>query len=145
MSPREVTMTWFEQGWNQGSEEVFDRLMLPTAQFHGLDMPDGQPLIGPERFKPLFRAFKSAFPDIRFEVLQSVTEGDLIAARCRVTGTHKGDGLGTAPSEKNVEVHGMVMARVRDGKIVEGWNAFDFMSMYQQVGMLPALGEWKRA
>ena len=39
----------------------------------------------------------------------------------------------------------MVMARVRDGKIVEGWNAFDFMSMYQQVGMLPVLGEWKRA
>jgi hypothetical protein len=34
----------------------------------------------------------------------------------------------------------MGIARVQNGKIVEGWNCFDFMSLYQQVGLLPAVG-----
>ena len=33
----------------------------------------------------------------------------------------------------------MGMARVAGDRIVEGWNAWDFMSLYQQVGMLPAI------
>lgn len=34
----------------------------------------------------------------------------------------------------------MGIARIRDGLIVEAWNAFDFLTLYQQIGMLPALG-----
>jgi hypothetical protein len=30
------------------------------------------------------------------------------------------------------------MARVRDGQIQEGWSSFDFLSLYQQVGLVPA-------
>jgi len=28
----------------------------------------------------------------------------------------------------------MTIARVRDGQLVEGWNAIDFLAMYQQIG-----------
>jgi predicted ester cyclase len=38
-----------------------------------------------------------------------------------------------------MEISGMVMAVIEDGQIQEGWNCFDFMSLYQQVGMLPSL------
>jgi predicted ester cyclase len=58
-------------------------------------------------------------------------------AHCHVTGTHHGNGLGIAPTRKPIDLWGMGMARVRDGRIVESWNAFDFMALYQQVGMLP--------
>jgi len=43
------------------------------------------------------------------------------------------------PMQKRVDMWGMGMARIADGQIVEGWNAWDFMSLYQQVGMLPAV------
>jgi predicted ester cyclase len=40
---------------------------------------------------------------------------------------------------KRVDFYGMTMVRVRNGKIVEAWNNFDFLSFYQQIGMLPQL------
>jgi hypothetical protein len=55
---------------------------------------------------------------------------------CRVTGSHQGHGIGVAPTNQPVEFTGMVMVRVRDGKIVEAWNEFNFMEMYKQVGAL---------
>ena len=39
------------------------------------------------------------------------------------------------PTNKAVSITGMCIARVENGKIVEGWNNFDFLSMYQQLGM----------
>jgi len=65
-----------------------------------------------------------------------VVEGDKIATRCRVTGSHQGHGIGLAPTNQPVEFTGMVIVRVRDGKIVEAWNEFNFMEMYKQVGAL---------
>jgi hypothetical protein len=56
-----------------------------------------------------------------------------------VTGTHGGAALGCAPTRKCIEMWGMGMARVAGDQIVEGWNAWDFMSLYQQVGTLPAI------
>ena len=55
--------------------------------------------------------------------------------RCTVTATHTGPGLTAAPTNKPASFTGMCIARIKDGKIVEGWNNFDFLSMYQQLGM----------
>ena len=63
-------------------------------------------------------------------------DGDKIAARCKVTGTHDGHGIGVAPTSAPVEFTGMTIVKVKDGKIVEAWNEFDFMKMYTQVGAL---------
>jgi predicted ester cyclase len=69
-----------------------------------------------------------------------MVEGDKIAARCTVRGTHAGDGLGLAATNMPVEFTGICIVRVRDGKIIEAWNNFDFMSMFQQVGALALPG-----
>ena len=138
-SNREIATSWFEHVWNRGDETAIDRLMSPSAQFHGLTSPDQGPVVGPAAFKPFFRAFRQAFPDIRIRVLRTIAEGDLVAIHCVVTGTHHGAGLGVKATGSPVEIYGMAMAVIRDGQIQEGWNCFDFMSLYQQVGMLPAL------
>ena len=138
-SPKEVALDWFEEVWNRGSEAAIDRLMAVDAPFHGLPTPDGRPLVGPGDVKPMVRQFRSAFPDIRIDVERSVVEGNFVAVHCRVTATHCGPELGCSPTNRPVVIEGMGIAHVRDGKIVEAWNAFDFMSLYQQVGMLPAL------
>ena len=59
-----------------------------------------------------------------------------MAAYCHVTGTHSGPGLGVAATGSAIDMKGMVLVEVRDGQVHEGWNCFDFMSLYQQVGML---------
>jgi steroid delta-isomerase-like uncharacterized protein len=134
----DVAREWFEQVWNQGSEEAIPRLMAPAARFHGLPTPDGAPIVGPESFKPFFRQFRQAFPDIRIVVERSIEEGDMVALHCHVTGRHRGEGLGIAPSGNALDIHGMAMARVRDGQIVEAWNCFDFLALYSQVGLVQA-------
>ena len=98
-------------------------------------------LHGPAAFKPFFHQFRAAFPDIRITVEDALVDGDRIAVRCAVTATHTGPGMTPAPTNKAARFTGMCIARVKDGKIVEGWNNFDFLSMYQQLGMTAELGE----
>ena len=135
-NPDLILRAWFEELWNQGREDTIDRLFAADGLAHGL--PGGAAIRGPAEFKPFFRSFRGAFPDIRIEVLRTVTEGDLVAGHCRVVGTHKGDTMGKATG-KPTEFSGMCILRVRDGQIVEGWNSFDFLTFYQQLGWLPPL------
>lgn len=125
---------WFEEVWNKGRAEAIDEMFACEGIAHGLADQEGKELCGPEGYKPSFESFRNAFPDIRVIVEDTVTEGDKVAARCRVEGTHTGEGLGFAPTGRRVEFTGMTIIRVKDGKIVEAWNNFDFMTMFQQVG-----------
>lgn len=127
---------WFEQVWNQGNEAAIDTLMSADALVHGLPTPDGKPIRGSGGFKPFFRAFHSAFPDIRVVVERTVTEGDLVVAHCHTVGTHKGDSLGFPSTGNTVDFWGVCIARVKDGQLVEGWNCFDFLTCYAQLGVI---------
>lgn len=122
---------WFEEVWNNGREDAIDEMMHADAVTHGLE----QDITGREAFKPFQRKFRAAFPDMKITVEEVLIEGDMIAARCSVTGTHTGPGLPVPPGSKPVSFTGMCMGRVRDGKLIEGWNNFDFLSLYQQIGL----------
>lgn len=124
---------WFEEVWNKGREEAIDEMFAEDGVAHGLADETGAPLRGASGFKPFFRSFRGAFPDLEVIVEDAITEGDKVAARCRVRATHAGEGLGFAATQRPVEITGMTFARVRDGKIVEAWNNFDFMGMFQQL------------
>ena len=134
-SPESVVRTWFDEVWNQGLEKSIDRIFAADGLAHGLS---GGALRGPAAFKPFFHSFRAAFPDIRVEVMRTVTEGDIVAAHCHVAGTHKGDTIGKATG-KRMEFSGMCICRIHNGQIVESWNNFDFLSLYQQLGLLPKL------
>lgn len=133
--PAALVRRWFEVVWNQGSEAAMENLLHYDAEIHGLAAADGVAMRGPTGFKPVFRQFKGAFPDIRITVTRTVTEGAMVAAHCEVTGTHLGDTLGIPPTGRRVEFQGMVIVRTGDGRIQEGWNCFDFLAMYQQLGI----------
>jgi steroid delta-isomerase-like uncharacterized protein len=124
---------WFEEVWNQGREEAIDEMFAEDGIAHGLADETSAPLRGASGFKPFFRNFRGAFPDIEVIVEDAIAEGDQVAARCRVRATHAGDHLGFAATQRPMEITGITFARVRDGKIVEAWNNFDFMGMFQQL------------
>ena len=127
---------WFEEVWNQKNEKAIDEMLAEDGIAHGLKSSDGETIRGAEKYKELFRGFQQAFPDIKITVEDTVTEGDKIAARCRVTATHTGEGIGFAPSGQPVEFTGMTIVRIENDKIVEAWNEFDFMKMFTQCGAL---------
>jgi steroid delta-isomerase-like uncharacterized protein len=127
---------WFEEVWNKGREEAIDEMFAEDGVAHGLADETGATLKGPAGFKPFFRNFRGAFPDIKVIVEDTVAEGDKVAARCTLRATHAGDSLGFAATHKPMEINGIAIVRIRDGKIVEAWNNFDFMSMSRQLGTL---------
>jgi steroid delta-isomerase-like uncharacterized protein len=133
---RSLIHRWFEEVWNKGREEAIDELFAEDGIAHGLADEAGQALRGPEEFKPFFRKFRDAFPDIQVIIEDCISEGDKVAARCRVRAQHTGEGLGVAATGNAVEFTGMSIVHIRDGKIVEGWNNFDFMRLFQQIGAL---------
>jgi steroid delta-isomerase-like uncharacterized protein len=136
VQPDVVMRTWFEEVWNQGREDTIERIFAADGLAHGLP---GGPMRGPEGFRPIFQQFRGAFPDIRIAVERTITEGEFVVAHCRVTGTHQGETLGIAPTGRAIDFQGVTIARVVDGQLREGWNCFDFLTMYQQLGVIPVI------
>jgi len=126
---------WFEEVWNQKRASTIDELLADDALGHGLIGPDGKEVRGPTAFKPFHQHFCSAFPDIHIAVEEVLQDGDRLVARCSVTGTHRGSNLPMAATNKPVSFTGICIVRIEDGKIAEAWNNFDFLTMYQQLGM----------
>ena len=130
-TPDAVVRAWFQEIWNEGREEAIDRLAAANFIAHGAPS-----LRSPADFKVLYRQFRQALSEIDVTVERTVTQGEFCAGYCRVKGRHTGDGFGGAATNRVVKFDGVVMALVRDGRIVEGWNCFDFLSMYQQIGWI---------
>jgi len=133
-APEAVMREWFQQVWNERRAEAIDRLMAPDAVVHGLG---AAPISGPTAFKPFHQTLCAAFDKLNVEVVQTVTEGNRVTALCRVTGRHVGGALGGPATGRSVDFWGTTIGRIENGQIVEGWNTFDFLTMYQQIGWVP--------
>jgi len=69
---------WFEEVWNKGREEAIDEMFAAEGVANGLVDESGQPLRGPAGFKPFFRKFREAFPEIEVTVEDAIAEGDRV-------------------------------------------------------------------
>lgn len=127
---------WFGEVWNEGRAEAIDELFAAEGVAHGLADATGAELRGPAHFREFHQGFRTAFPDLRVTVEDMVAEGDKVAGRCAVRGAHRADTLGFPATDREVAFEGMCIVRIRDGQIVEAWNNFDFLSMYQQLGVM---------
>jgi steroid delta-isomerase-like uncharacterized protein len=127
---------WFEEIWNNGRSELIDELFDENGIAHGLSDDPSQPIKGPSGYRPFYTAFRQAFPNMVVAIEDMVAEGDKVAARCSVRGKHEGEFMGRAATQAPVEFTGITIVRIDNGKIVEAWNNFDFMTMYKQVGHL---------
>lgn len=131
---RTLAHDWFEEVWNKGRVDAISEMFAEDGVAHGLTDSEGHELRGPAGYRPFFESFKSAFPDLRVEVVDTVCEGDKIASRCEVRGTHTGEGIGIAATNRPVLFTGITILRIEDGKIAEAWNNFDFHGLYTQLG-----------
>jgi steroid delta-isomerase-like uncharacterized protein len=82
------------------------------------------------QFIPVF----SAFPDWHWEVRTLVIDGDDIAVRFTVTGTHQSAFQGIAATGRRVTISQFTFYRLENGKIVEVWDHADMDAVIRQIG-----------
>jgi predicted ester cyclase len=80
-------------------------------------------------------SLNTGMPDGKIEVLHLIAEGNFLAARLRLTGTHKGVLWGMQPTEKKLDFVIFEFFRIQDSKMAEQWAMPDFMSVYKQLGV----------
>jgi len=99
---------------------------------------------GLEGMKQEYDLSNKAFPDMRVKLEDMVAEGDKVACRWTATGTHKGEFMGIAPTNKQVTMTGIHIDRIAGGRVVETWNYADMLGVMQQLGVIPPLGQPKK-
>lgn len=132
---KQLLRRWFDEVWNKGRADAIDEMFDENGIAHGLSDDPSRPIKGPGDFKPFHTVFRQAFPNMIIVIEDMVAEGDKVAARCSVRGKHEGDFPGRAATQAPVEFNGITIVRIDNGKIVEAWNNFDFMTMNKQIGL----------
>jgi predicted ester cyclase len=128
---KRLAREFFEQIWNQKDESAIDRFIPEEA---GGNDPDFG--AGCEGFRRQWRQWIAAFPDLHFEMVDLVAEGDKVLTRWVLTGTHSGEFLGAPPTGRMVRVEGMSLDRVEDGMVVEGFDGWDNYGFRKQLGLI---------
>ncbi len=126
-----IACKWFERVWNGNDEAAIAELAAPDMKAHGADGVTRTP----ETFPEFQRAILAALPDMRIEIPLCVEGRDMVAVHWVAKGTHTGSAPGI-PAGKGtpITVSGLTLVRLAGGKIVEGWDDYDFDGLMRQLG-----------
>jgi steroid delta-isomerase-like uncharacterized protein len=124
---RTLARRWFDEVWTAQGEPTIDALMADDVIGH----MEGAEVRGPAAFKTARAQLLGAFPDLEIRVEEIVTDGDNAVVRWNVTASHDGDHLGIPASHQPVRFRGLTWLKFRDGKIVEGWDAWNQGALIQ--------------
>jgi steroid delta-isomerase-like uncharacterized protein len=108
-------------------------LLAPDYHLHF----DGMPVLDGQGAAGFFQGFFAAFPDIQHEILDQIAEGELVATRIIVHGTHRGEFMGIPPTGQEISIGAINLHRVIDDHIAEQWVNSDSLGMLQQLGAVP--------
>lgn len=135
-SPHDIAVRWFEEVWNKGRLDAVDEMATPDAKCYGFPQPES--VLDREEFKEYILEFRRSFTHVHLSVDETVAEDTRVAIRWTGTMQHTGSGLGFAPTGRMVNVHGMSLMHLRDGRISAGWNALDLGSIIQFLSAVSA-------
>lgn len=119
---RELVERVFDEGLNQGDLSAADRYLTADFRNHG---SHDDSMRGPEAFKHTIRIQRSAFSEIKYEILEFLSQGDRAAIRWVMHGKHTGPFLGIPATGLTVEHHAAIFFRFEGEKIAERWGIID--------------------
>jgi steroid delta-isomerase-like uncharacterized protein len=125
-----------EEVATEGNFDLIDELCTVDVIDHS---PDGE-IHGREELKAHMAAYRSAFGDFSATVEEAIAEGETVAMRVTLRGTHVGEFMNVAPTGNEFEVANMVFTRIEDGRIAERWVQPDMLGLLQQLGMFDPSG-----
>jgi steroid delta-isomerase-like uncharacterized protein len=128
---------WVEAGWNRGDFSNINSMYTADYIFNDPSAPNLPR--GPQAIMAVVNIYRTAFPDLRMTVEELVSEGDKVAWRWVVKGTHTGLLMNIPPTGKPVTIAGIVVSRFVDGKWAEDFVNWDTLGMMQQIGVIPAM------
>jgi len=117
---------------NKGDYSAMRELVHPDYVYRS----SGQELHGPEALEDLLTAYRTGLPDMNTSVDDLIVSREKTVISITLTGTHSGDLMGIPATGNKVNVHGMVISRLKDGKIIEEWEILDMLGMFQQLGVV---------
>jgi steroid delta-isomerase-like uncharacterized protein len=133
---------FFEEAWGKGNVATVDEFM--SAEY--VEHPRPSTLSpGAEGLKQLIAAYRTAFPDLKTMLDDIFAEGDRVAFRWNVSGTHLGDWLGIPPTGNHVAANGITVFRISDGKVVESWTSIDLSPAEEELQWLTEGGGGARS
>jgi predicted ester cyclase len=119
-----VVMRFFQEVWNAQHLDVSDELLAPTYLGHERNAADTH---GPIGMRQVAQAFRRSFPDATFTIIDAIAEADSVVLHLRLDARH-------AATDRPIAISGMVLYRLRAGKIAESWSNWDELGMQQQLG-----------
>jgi steroid delta-isomerase-like uncharacterized protein len=129
------TMQRFVLFINTADEKLASELVSPKATFYVPGRPE--PVSGPPGYLEIIQMMRSGFPDIQWTLEELVAEGDKVAARFTMRGTHQGSFFGVPPTGKKITVQALNIYRFADGQIVEERGQPDLLELLKQIGAIP--------
>lgn len=129
---KRVVRRFPEEVATEGNIDVIDEICAEDVLDHS---PLGD-VEGREELKEQASYLLTAFGDFSATVEDIIGEGDTVAMRVTVRGTHEGEFMGVEPTGEAFEVQNMVFTRVKDGQIAERWVQPDMLGMLQQLGVV---------
>lgn len=133
---KELTLQNFERMFNQGDVEYVERALAADAIDHQED--EGTDFVA--HLKEVIVTLREAFPDLHFEIHEILCEGDVVATRSTMTGTHRGPlrigpMAGLAVNGTRVEVPHMHFFRFDDeGRCTDLWHVWNTLMLARQLG-----------
>lgn len=126
------------RAFSEGDPDLLDQAVAADWQDIPL-APHQQP--GREGMKPLIAGFVTAFPDLEIRIHEVIGAPGRAAVRAEITGTHKGEWLGIAPTGKRFVIPVHEFHRIENGRLTHTWHLEDWFGWLNQVGAFPPNAE----
>jgi steroid delta-isomerase-like uncharacterized protein len=125
----------FIQAWSSGGVKILDELAGPNIVVNYSHFEE--PVQGVENFKKLLHLTYANFPDIEVIVDRVIVENNHAVVHWSYSATHQVEVYNAPPTGKPLEVVGVTIYTIEDGKVVEEIGVVDNLALYQQIGLLP--------
>ena len=129
----EYLQKWVEN-LNNGNVSVADEVFHADCVIHINGNAQRDLSLG--GFKQMVAGLLAAFPDLHFTINDQFTSGEKVSTRWIATGTNTGPFGEMQPTGKKVEIEGLIIDYVKNGKVKKRWELWDQMAMMQQLGLV---------
>ena len=129
-----LTRQFLERAFNEGNLAIVDEALAQDGIDH--QEPLGTNFV--THLKEVITMLRTAFPDLHFEIHAMLAEGELVAFRSTMTGTHRGPFQGLLPTGKQISVAHMHFVRFVNGKMSDLWHVWDMAGLMRQLGTVAA-------
>lgn len=123
------------RAFSDNDPDLVDTVLAPD--WYDVPLAPGQ-CPGPNGIKPIIRSFTKAFPDVRIVIHDMIQVPGQIAVRAEITGTHRGELFGIAPTGKQVSFRLHEFHALNGKRVTTTWHMEDWFGLFLQLGQFPA-------